>query len=83
MNWGRSIYSYMGLAAASGFAAYLFSSLTIVTFMAILDMVKMQRLIIRQADAFTEIRIYPTELLDRDPVTDESIITTEALPQAG
>jgi drug/metabolite transporter (DMT)-like permease len=27
--WGRSIYSYMGLAAASGFVAYLFSSLTI------------------------------------------------------
>jgi len=27
--WGRSIYSFMGLAAASGFAAYLFSSMTI------------------------------------------------------
>ena len=27
--WGRSIYSFMGLAAASGIAAYLFSSLTI------------------------------------------------------
>lgn len=27
--WGRSIYSFMGLAACSGFSAYLFSSLTI------------------------------------------------------
>ncbi len=27
--WGRSIYSYLGLAVASGLAAYLFSSLTI------------------------------------------------------
>ncbi len=27
--WGRSIYSYLGLAAASGLAAYLFSSLSI------------------------------------------------------
>lgn len=27
--WGRSIYSYMSLAALSGFTAYLFSSLTI------------------------------------------------------
>ncbi|MEZ4992215.1 MAG: hypothetical protein R2824_17465 [Saprospiraceae bacterium] len=27
--WGRSIYSFMGLAAASGIIAYLFSSLTI------------------------------------------------------
>ncbi len=27
--WGRSIYSYLGLAFASGLAAYLFSSLTI------------------------------------------------------
>jgi len=55
----------------------------IVTFMAILDLVKMQRLIIRQTDAFTEIRVYPTEILDRDPVTEESILTPEALPQAG
>ncbi|MCB0555754.1 MAG: hypothetical protein KDD02_19560 [Phaeodactylibacter sp.] len=27
--WGRSVYSYLGLAVASGLAAYLFSSLTI------------------------------------------------------
>lgn len=27
--WGRSIYSFLGLAVASGFVAYLFSSLTI------------------------------------------------------
>lgn len=27
--WGRSIYSFIGLAAASGLLAYLFSSLTI------------------------------------------------------
>lgn len=27
--WGRSIYSFMGLAAVSGFIAYLFSSMTI------------------------------------------------------
>lgn len=27
--WGRSIYSFMGLAAASGVVAYLFSSMTI------------------------------------------------------
>ena len=27
--WGRSIYSFMGLAAASGLTAYLFSSLSI------------------------------------------------------
>ncbi|MCB9082257.1 MAG: hypothetical protein H6555_11155 [Lewinellaceae bacterium] len=27
--WGTSIYSFMGLAIASGFSAYLFSSLTI------------------------------------------------------
>lgn len=27
--WGRSIYSFMGLAVVAGFAAYLFSSMTI------------------------------------------------------
>ena len=27
--WGRSIYSFMGLALGSGLTAYLFSSLTI------------------------------------------------------
>jgi segregation and condensation protein A len=58
----------------------------IVTFLAILEMVKTRRIVVRQAIQFSEIRVYPTEWLGESPVEEvrvaERISLTPREPHA-